>query len=44
MPMKEQIKLGGQDGADTKHAEPFKDERLAMMVSAYLDDRLSGKD
>lgn len=44
MPIREQIKLGGQDGADAKPAEILKDERLSIMVSAYLDDRLPDQD
>jgi anti-sigma factor RsiW len=44
MPMTKQTTLGGFDGSGAGSADMLKDERLAMMVSAYLDDRLSDKD
>lgn len=43
MPKTEQKLLGEQGGAQSpKHAEILKDERLAAMISAYLDGELSG--
>ena len=44
MPMTDQKMLGDQTGANPKQAEILKDERLAAMVSAYLDGELEGKD
>ena len=36
--------LGDPGGVDTKQAEILKNERLAAMVSAYLDGELEGRD
>ena len=44
MPMTKQTRLGGFDGSGAGPADMLKDERLAMMLSAYLDDRLLDKD
>jgi len=44
MPMTDQKMLGDPTGANPKQAGILKDERLATMVSAYLDGELEGKD
>ena len=42
--MTDQKMLGDPTGANPKQAGILKDERLATMVSAYLDGELEGKD
>jgi len=42
--MTEQKKLGDRSGAEPGKAAILKDEGLAAMVSAYLDDQLKGKE
>jgi anti-sigma factor RsiW len=44
MPMTDQKVLGNQRWVETKQAELLKDERLAAVISAYLDGELEGKD
>jgi anti-sigma factor RsiW len=44
MPMTDQKVLGNQRWVETKKAELLKDERLAAVISAYLDGELKGKD
>ena len=44
MRMTDQKMLGGSTGANPKQAVILKDEQLATIVSAYLDDELEGKD
>ena len=44
MPMTDQKMLGDPTGANPKQAGILKDERLAAMVSAYLDGELEGED
>jgi anti-sigma factor RsiW len=44
MPMTDQKMLGDHTGANPRQPGILKDERLATMVSAYLDDELEGKD
>jgi anti-sigma factor RsiW len=44
MPMTDQKVLGNQRWVETKQAELLKDERLAAVISAYLDGELKGKD
>ena len=44
MPMTDQKVLGNQRCVETKQAELLKDERLAAVISAYLDGELKGKD
>jgi len=44
MPMTDQKTLGDLTGANPREAGFLKDERLAAMVSAYLDGELQGKD
>lgn len=44
MPMKEKKMLGDPGGVNPKRAEILKNERLAAMVSAYLDGELEGRD
>ncbi len=44
MPMTDQKMLGDQTGANPRQAAILKDERLATMVSAYIDGELEGKD
>ena len=41
--MTDQKMLGGPTGANPKQAGILKDERLATIVSAYLDGELEGK-
>jgi anti-sigma factor RsiW len=44
MPMTDQKVLGNQRWVETKQAGFLKDERLAALISAYLDGELEGKD
>jgi len=44
MPMKEKKMLGDPTGVNPKRAEFLKNERLAAMVSAYLDGELNRRD
>ena len=44
MPMTDQKVLGNQRWVETKQAELLKNERLAAVISAYLDGELEGKD
>jgi anti-sigma factor RsiW len=44
MPMTDQKMLGDPTGANPRQAAILKDERLAAMISAYLDGELGGKD
>ena len=44
MPMTDQKMLGDPTGDNPRQAAILKDERLAAMISAYLDGELGGKD
>ena len=44
MPMTDKKMLGDPTGANPKQSAILKDERLAGMISAYLDGELEGKE